>query len=733
MILKSVKLNSLIGLFLTFAPVVIVAQQQDTLLLHNIEPLTIQAYKVNMYDVKSLESVHETYIVSGKKNEVIQIQNLPANIAEKTGRQIFAKVPGAFVYDMDGSGNQVNFSTRGLDPHRSWEYNVRQNGILTNSDMYGYPASHYSPPMEAIQRLEIIRGSGSLQYGAQFGGMINFITKQADTSRVIGIENITSVGSYGLLSNYTSIGGKKGKWTYFGYYHRRKSEGYRANGSSDAQAQFASITYAFSKNIKLRGEIARSQYLYQLPGPLTDAMFKDDPRQSTRTRNHYSPDITVPSLSLDWRITDNTLLQWKSSAIFGDRSSVLFIGFANVSDTINKATGTFNNRQVDIDLFNSYTNELRLQHNYTLFGKKHTLVSGIMMINNDLHRRQQGKGSTGKDFDLSVEGAYIRDIHLKTNNIAVFAENLFRLSPKWELTAGARYENGASNMTGLIQYLPNEDTRKRIEHNFILAGAGFQYQINNKNRIYGNWSQAYRPVIFADIIPGTILEKTDPNLRNAFGHNMEFGIKGRILNTITYDLNFFQVLYKNRIGNLVLVDQNQQSYIWKTNIGDSRTNGIELYLEGTILAADNYKISLFTSSSYFDGKYIKGELRRGNENVKIKGNTIESVPEWISRNGLQAAYKSLSLVLQYSFVSATYSDALNTIIPTANGAAGVVPAYGIWDVNMSLKLAKPFLLRLGVNNMTNVSYFTKRPTIYPGPGVWSSDGLGLVATLSIHI
>ncbi len=57
------------------------------------------------------------------------------NIAEKTGRQIFAKIPGVFVHDMDGSGNRVNISTRGLDPHRSWEYNIRQNGIITNSDM----------------------------------------------------------------------------------------------------------------------------------------------------------------------------------------------------------------------------------------------------------------------------------------------------------------------------------------------------------------------------------------------------------------------------------------------------------------------------------------------------------------------------------------------------------------------------------------------------------------------
>src|SRR5690606_33640259 len=233
--------------------------------------------------------VHGTFITSGKKNEVVMLQDLPANIAEKNGRQIFAKIPGAFVYDMDGSGNQVNLSTRGLDPHRSWEYNVRQNGIMTNSDIYGYPASHYSPPMEAIQKIEIIRGSGSLQYGAQFGGMINYITKQADTTKVLSLENITSIGSFGLLSNYTSLGGKKGKFTYFGYYQRRVSSRYRANASSASQAQFISLGYEITKNLHITAELGRSQYLHRVPGPLSDQMFEDNPRQSTRTRNYFNP------------------------------------------------------------------------------------------------------------------------------------------------------------------------------------------------------------------------------------------------------------------------------------------------------------------------------------------------------------------------------------------------------------------------------------------------------------
>ncbi|MFM7431688.1 MAG: TonB-dependent receptor plug domain-containing protein [Flammeovirgaceae bacterium] len=132
-----------------------------------------------------------------------------------------------FVYDMDGSGNQINISTRGLDPHRGWEFNNRFNGIITNSDMYGYPASHFSMPMESIDQIKLVRGTGSLQYGAQFGGMINYVAKKADTTKSFSFESINTVGSFGLQTTYNAISGKIGKVEYYIYYHRRVSNGYR--------------------------------------------------------------------------------------------------------------------------------------------------------------------------------------------------------------------------------------------------------------------------------------------------------------------------------------------------------------------------------------------------------------------------------------------------------------------------------------------------------------------------
>lgn len=702
----------------------------DTLKDQQLHGITIRSYPLQMKEVKQLSSIHHTYILSGKKHEVIAVQDLPANLADKTGRQIFAKIPGAFVYDMDGSGNQVNLATRGLDPHRSWEYNVRQDGVLTNSDIYAYPASHYSAPMESVQQIELIRGTSSLQYGAQFGGMINYIVKEGDTSKVLSVEALNSIGSFGLLSTYNAVGGKKGRLSYYGYYHKRVSAGYRQNAQSTTEAQYVRLKYAL-RRATLQASLGRNQYLYRSPGPLTDSMFRHDARQSTRSRNYFSPDIYLPALTLHWYINTRTQLHWITSAVLGFRNSLQYIALATVPDTVEAVTRQYRPRQVDIDGFNSYTSELRMQHDYRMVRIHHTLTSGLRYINNHLHRRQLGQGTTGTDYDLSVTGSFGRDVHLKTQNVAWFAENLMRLHPRWDLSFGVRIEAGQSNMSGKIAYLSDEELPRKVKHHFPLFGLSTQVKVYRNQLLYAGWSQAYRPVIFADLIPANFLERTDPTMHDAFGYNAEIGWKGKLGQRLTFDLSAFQLLYRNRIGSLALTDEQGLSYIWKTNIGDSRTEGLEVYAEGSVTESRVHRISLFTSTSWLHGRYLNGHIRNGNRNESLAGRQLETTPRWICRTGLQAAYKHLAIIVQHSYVADSYSDALNTRTPSTDGTRGIVPAYQVWDCNLAYRLGLHCTFRFGVNNLTNAQYFTKRPTGYPGQGVWSSDGRSVVASLGL--
>ena len=706
--------------------------QQDTPKTKELQEVIIKAWQRR--DITHLPEEQNGFLNSGKKNEIITLSGTNANIAIKTGRQLFAKIPGVFVYDMDGSGNQLNISTRGLDPHRSWEFNIRQNGIIINSDMYGYPASHYSAPMESFEKIELVRGTGSLQYGAQFGGMINYNTKKPDTLKAFTLESINTAGSFNLLSSYNAISGTYKKFSYYAYYYRRHSDGYRNNSQSDANAQFVQLNYRFNSNISLKAELGRSKYLYHIPGSLNDSMFSANPTMSTRSRNYFSPDIYVPSITLNWKLSQQTKINLTTSGVFGNRSSVQLDAFANVSETINPITGTYKNRQVDIDHFNSRTIEFRLLHQYNIGKLQSKLAAGFAYMNNDLHRQQLGVGTTGTNYDLllTIPG-FGRDIHFKTNNIALFAENAFQINSRWTISPGIRFENGHSKMDGIIKYYTVNPLPTTIKHNFVLLGISSQYLLYKENALYGGLSQAYRPVIFKDIVPASTYEQIDKYLKDAFGYNAEIGVRGKLFSRLQYDINYFRVLYKNRLGTLVLQDNAAQPYTYKTNIGNSLTNGLEIFVQYKLPVTNKLFAGLFTSTSFMNAKYITGHVSTGTANQSIVGNKVEAVPVWISRNGIDILYKGFSCTILYSYTSSTFSDALNTITPPASGAKGFTPGYSIWDFNASLQTNYFFTIRAGISNIFNKQYFTKRPTFYPGPGIWSSDGRNVYLTLGIKI
>ena len=687
-----------------------------------LDSITLNSY-LYLNAVKQLPSTQGTYIFSGKKTEMINLLQIPADVANKTGRQVFAKIPGVFVYDMDGAGNQVNIAARGLDPHRGWEFNIRKDGIITNSDMYGYPASHFSMPFESVERIELVRGTGSLQYGAQFGGMLNYITKQGDSTKPFSFESINTAGSFNLLSSFNAMGGKIGKFRYYAYLQKKSRDGYRKNEHTNSEAAAIILSYEPNANFSIRAEWARSKYLYRIPGPLTDSMFYANPKQATRSRNYFSPDIHIPSVTINWQVTNTAKLQLTSSAVLGSRNSVQFDKPTNIADTINAATLQYNNRQVDIDHFNSYTSELRLLQQYQTGKQTSTLAAGIQYMNNDLHRQQLGKGTTGSDYGLTlVTPGWGRDIHLKTTNLALFAENKFQLLDNLSINIGARIEMGQTDMSGTISYYPDNAIPVSIKHQFPLLGANISYRPSKNTELYGGWSQSYHPMLFKDLIPASLYEKVDPAIKDAKGYNAELGVRGN-WKFLRWDITGFLLQYTNRFGTLAETDDQGSFYTYRTNIGNSLTSGAEIFIQGDWILSKKIGLSIFSSTAFTHARYTDGNVKSGNANISIKGNRIESSPDLITRNGVTVRYKILSYSLLYSYTGNTFADAINTIEPLkATGAVGLVPAYGITDMNITVRFLKNLELKANLNNVTNKQYFTKRPTFYPGPGVWSSDG-----------
>jgi len=707
--------------------------QKDSTHWHNLKDVTIVG-RNSKSDYQQIPEIVGTNIYAGKKNALIVLDNVQGNIANNTMRQVLAKVPGIHIWESDPSGIQIGIAARGLSPNRSWEFNVRQNGYDIAADPFGYPEAYYNPQLQAVQRIEIVRGQGALQYGPQFGGMVNYVLKNGtEMNQPFEFETQQTIGSNGLLNSFNAIGGKKGKVNYYSFYDQRNGEGWRNNSQFFSKAGFGSITYHFTKQLSLSFELMHSHTRSQQAGGLTDAQIKKDARQSFRSRNWMDIKWTTPAINIQYEINDQSRWNTKIFGTIGDRNSVGFLQSITIKDSINHTTNQFNNRVVNIDQYRNYGLESRMITDYAIGKIKNTISGGIRLYTGSTHRLADGKGTTGSNYDISISGLYPRDFNFESNNVAGFIENIFRISDQFYLIPGIRYEwlegaasgrNGFSAV-GASMNLQNI-TRSR---SFVLGGIGSEYHITTNTELYANFSQAYRPIQFANLQAPPTTDIVDTDLKDAKGYNIDLGYRGKVKNYLQFDISGFYLQYNNRIGTITPSGSN---YRLITNVGASTSKGLETYFEFNPVRAftnsNNTDLILFSSYAYTDARYSGNH-----QDANTKGKKVENAPQDILRAGISVGYKGFLITNQLSHVGTAFSDANNTVAPIANGNTGLIPSYTILDLTASFKFSKSLNIKAGINNMADVRYFTRRAGGYPGPGALPADGRNFFVTIGAKL
>lgn len=667
-------------------------------------------------------------IYAAKKNEVILLDNINANLAMNNARQVFGRTPGISVWENDGSGIQLGVASRGLSPNRSWEFNVRMNGYDITPDPMGYPEAYYTPPMEVVDRIEIVRGASSLQYGSQFGGLMNFVLRKPDISTRFTVESQNTTGSNGLFSSFNYIGGTEGKLSYTAYYQKRVGNGWRDNSKFNTDHAHIALNYALSNKLKIGAELTYMTFQSQQAGGLTDIQFTQNARQSIRSRNWLSTPWLIPSISAEYIFSEKSKMSLKAFGVIAERNSVGFVKAITEIDEMK-------NRQVDRDSYTNYGSELRFITEYKLFGKSNTLATGLRYFKGNIDRQQLGKGTADADmnFDI-VERLYPRDLVFKNTNTAAFFENIFRFNDKFLITAGARIENINSTMQGRFSVTNGQSTNLSPlsrSRSFALFGAGAEFHVTKQSEFYTNISQAYRPVLISDLTPPATTDIIDENLQDAKGFNFDFGYRGKISNFFNFDVDYFFLNYDNRIGTISQTNAAGQRFQYRTNLGNSVSQGFEGYLEFDALAALVPKaklgsLSIFASLAFIDAVYrdfkitsiTNGQIIEGN----LSGKRVENAPQKINRFGVTYTKKGFSVTWQMSDIGKAYSDALNTETPNTAATTGVIPAYQVQDLSINFKFLKHYNLKAGANNLTDERYFTRRAGGYPGPGLLPADG-----------
>lgn len=553
------------------------AQHIDSSLLqHKYMPDITIVGRNSSSDYQQMPEIVGTSIYAGKKNNLIVVDNLQGNVVTNNMRQVLAKVAGIHVWESDPSGIQIGIAARGLSPNRSWEFNIRQNGYDISADPFGYPEAYYNPQLQAVQRIEIVRGQGSLQYGPQFGGLVNYILRNgSEIKKKFEFETQQTAGSNGLFNTYNAIGGKTGKLHYYSFFDHRNGKGWRENSRYSTNAGFGTVTYQFIPRFSLTTEIMHSAIRSQQPGGLTDKQFEDDPQQSHRSRNWFNIVWTNPAITADWKMNDKTRWVTKLFATIGDRNSVGFTSSITVRDSINTATGEYNNRVLNADKYRNLAIESRMITDYHIGKIQSTLAGGVRLYTGSTHRRADGKGTTGLDYNMNVIGIYPRDITFTSRNAAAFAENIFHFG-KLIFIPGLRYEwleGSASGRNGLTP-AGNEILLQNIKRSrsFLLAGIGTEYHLNGDVEVYANYSQAYRPIQFANLQAPPTTDVVDPDLKDARGYNMDLGFRGKVKDYLQFDISGYILQYNNRVGIITPVGAN---YRLITNVGNSISRGIE--------------------------------------------------------------------------------------------------------------------------------------------------------------
>jgi Fe(3+) dicitrate transport protein len=693
---------------------------KDTVLMRVVEVIGLHE---SPFLITRIEDVEAGVIFAGKKTERITLSNVIANTATNNTRQTFSGVAGLTIWESDAAGLQLGIGARGLNPNRSSNFTTRQNGYDISADPLGYPESYYTPPLQALERIDIVRGAGALRYGTQFGGVVNFIMREGPRDKPLAADVMLTGGSFGFLSAMTRLGGTVGKTTYTALYQHRQASGWRPNSNFSQHLGYAALSQQLGQRVRIKADATIMTYLAHQPGGLTDRQFALDAQSSLRQRNWFGVNWLLASLTADWVIDTSTSLR---TMFFVNSSSRVALG--NL-DRINMIDLGGDRTMID-GLFRNIGNETTLQHDLTVAGFDVSFLGGVRLFSGTTTQRQ-GTASDGSDADFRFVGRGLRDgseFTFPNANAALFAEAVISVSDRLRIVPGVRLEHIGTRADGyyglslrdlagnlIVDSLVSESRRR--DRTIALVGLGLSYKLNSLE-FYANVTQNYRSITFSDlriVNPNLVV---DPNISDERGATVDLGLRGTVEDIMTLDASIFYLRYNNKIGEVLRSDQAPLylPYRYRTNVGDAYTAGIEAMTEISLtrLAGASVETAIADVHVLLNGSVTRGRYLSPNDPT-IDGKTVEYVPDVVLRSGLIVRAGMLRGSFLVSTTGKQFTDATNAEF-SSSAVSGVLGAYTVADLTVSYSMS-PVTIEATMNNVFDTRYATRRAESYPGPGL----------------
>jgi len=611
-------------------------------------------------------------VIDQKKMEELQPQSL---------QDILKTIPGVNIRgDEGGLGSIPNIGIRGLHPGRSAKVLLLEDGAPIQPSLFISNASYYSPPVERINGIEVLKGASGLKYGpSNIGGVVNYLSKTPSH----GFKLTGKVGNYGYRLAEIEAGGKSSSNGAIGGINviQSESNGYQGNGFKMydilmkggieiGENQWLSLKYThYDNNINTSYVGLRpTQYINRI---------KDNPAPNDRFITQRNAVDLNHSIEISPDTKMNTLVYWSKLSRDYWRQSILDRRQdATIFRACNTGADCLIGRNREFQMLGL---DSRINHTYNAFGIANEAELGIRMhTESQINQLVTSKTS-------AYSGRVTMHEDNKANSLAMYAQNRFLLTKDFALIPGVRIESYNQTRSNVIT--GKTGSAKNVE---TIPQIGATWQLIPEAQVYGSVYKGFAPAQLSTAIDD---KGVDQQLAPERSSNMELGLRGRA-GGFTYDSALFSMNFSNQI-----VNQSLAAGISKANGGKTLHQGAELALA----YAFNGGWGISGNATYIPvAKFV------GTNSLGRDGNRIPYTPKLISNLGVSYEKNGFSTLVSLNYVSAQYADSANTVVENAIGTLGEMPAFTTVNWSANYAINKDWKVFGVINNIFDKRYIASR-------------------------
>jgi Fe(3+) dicitrate transport protein len=617
--------------------------------------------------------------------------------------EMLRRVPGVQARQEYGGGLRLDISVRGNEGGRSRRVLVLEDGVPLSLNPYAEPDMYYSPPIERMRGIEVVKGSGSILFGPQtIGGVVNFLTLLPEETQRASVD--AEGGQYGYFRGMTTYNDYFGSARYVVQALYRRGDGIRDEAFSqvDVLAKMAVDTSRDGEAIFKIGFHNDSTQSDDVG--LTRAMYAATPRRGTLAPNdHIDLRRYDASVVHDQRLGDNSSLKtlayayttnriWNRQAYVRQRASGETYEHIVGDEGIPFGAIYFQNSDVVLDRTYEVAGvEPRFQHRFSTLGVGHTMDFGARLLTETAHYQQR----TG-DTPTSISGSLDSEEKHRTYAEAAYVEDRMAFLSWLLVTPGLRIEHADFERQTLRQGGKDVDLSGDSSSTGVIPGVGIVAGTKRAS-VFGGIHVGWAPPrVTSSINP----KGTTAQLSEERSVNYEIGTRTRPAPWLKAEATLFLSKFDNQV---VLNTGTDTSQTAETDAGTTRHYGTEL---GSVV---EFGRALGLGSILDLGlRYTFSRATfQGGPNA---GNLLPYSPLHAFNGNLDFEHKSgFGGQIAYNVVSSQFTDVLNTRAEDTTGRVGEMPAYQILDLGAHYR-HKPSRLtfRITVKNALDQVYISAR-------------------------